>query len=439
MTDSIFRDAYVAGHLSRTQTGAATNMDDTTDISMNDSFTTEADTTAPAATPPKRARIDPSIATNGNETVTPLEAATNLIDQHCASLHKGIATLLCTHARKYITLRSKLFHQEQQCNRLEKNGDDQIPVSARVNFRLSVPKEAEELPEYTELQNQVKTTIEKFQLALKAHIIASIKVSCTAFQLAANRQLCHSLHDVTQLFLHAQGIDDTRVHTTVLAMLDSHHAVLLAHSNLNLPDFQALYKTTLGVDCSEQAPVYQPAPNFDTIKRAIESTFISSWDAYKRQTTENELALSLKKRAQAMLLVKKTEDAVMQIDTEPTADPSQISELIRKEVARANQKLTASLAKNDKRGRPGASTKRNKVRKQIGKQQPSTTAETKKPTSVHPKPKRTRTQARRQQRARKAGDAASDSPAANASKPSKRSNSKSKQNVSGSKRKQNRS
>ena len=322
---------------------------------------------------------------------------------------------------------------------MEKNGDDQIPVSARVNFRLSVPKEAEELPEYTELQNQVKTTIEKFQLALKVHIIASIKVSCTAFQLAANRQLCHSLHDVTQLFLHAQGIDDTRVHTTVLAMLDSHHAVLLAHSNLNLPDFQALYKTTLGVDCSEQAPVYQPAPNFDTIKRAIESTFISSWDAYKRQTTENELALSLKKRAQAMLLVKKTEDAVMQIDTEPTVDPSQISELIRKEVARANQKLTASLAKNDKRGRPGASTKRNKVRKQIGKQQPSTTAETKKPTSVHPKPKRTRTQARRQQRARKAGDAASDLPAANASKPSKRLNSKSKQNVSGSKRKQNRS
>ena len=103
-------------------------------------------------------------------------------------------------------------------------------------------------------------------------------------------------------------------------MLDEHGALLLEHNAMDEHEFKALYTTTLGVDCSLDAPVYEPAGNSDSIKRAIESVFVEGWKVYLSQFKENELSLTLKKEAKATLLAEKIKDATLEIDTELPAD-----------------------------------------------------------------------------------------------------------------------
>jgi hypothetical protein len=53
---------------------------------------------------------------------------------------------------------------------------DYIPVSARVDFKLQVMKEDEELPEYIEVNTEVSNIIKEKQVALKASIIEAIEL-----------------------------------------------------------------------------------------------------------------------------------------------------------------------------------------------------------------------------------------------------------------------
>lgn len=444
MSESLFLDAYVNGSLSQSRDNA-TLRDDT--MHIDETSTGSTDAPAPTAASTKRARIDPTVATSGKPSLSPLQAAEKHIDAHCESLREGIATLLTTRGLEYTTLRHKLFHRERSCIRLETN-DDLIPTSARVNFRLSVCKEAEQLPEYTELQNQVKLTIEKTQLELKAHIVASITVECSALQLAVNKHLCFSLFNVTSLFLLAQGADSTRVHATVLSMLDQHSAILLVHNSLETSDFAALYKTTLGVDCSDDAPVYQPVGNFDTIKRALEAVFIQSWDIYKTQAKENELSLSLKKEAKATLLAEKTEAATMQVDTELPVDRMQLQELIRKEATKLSKELikkeikaqlTVTIPKNGKRGQSSGASKNKKKSESRSYQTTKNPAKATKTNSRRPSNQpsteqtNTRTQSRRKQRARQAEGAANGTQPDSGKRQGNRSKQQSSKNGNGSK------
>jgi hypothetical protein len=59
-------------------------------------------------TPPKRARIDATVATPGEKkSLSPLSAASDHIDRHTESLRDGIATLLRTRGREHV----KLLHR----------------------------------------------------------------------------------------------------------------------------------------------------------------------------------------------------------------------------------------------------------------------------------------------------------------------------------------
>lgn len=408
----------------------------------------DAETTQGSAAPvpptvrAKRARFDPTVATPGEKSLAPLDAAEKHIVGHCESLREGIANLLSSRGREFITLCHKRFHRETARVKLETT-DTLIPVSARVNFRLNVCKEAEQLPELLELKDLVKTTVEKHQLDLKAHIIASIKIECSALQLAVNKHLCYSLFNVTTLFLLAQGVDSTRVHATVLSLLDTHGNVLLAHNSLDPIEFQAIYKTTLGVECGTDAPVYQPAGNLDSIKRAIEAVFVESWSIYKSQWKENELSLSLKKEAKATLLSEKTEAATMQIDTELPVDREQLQELIRKEATKLSKELItkeiqAQLkpSSKGKRGQPnGASGKKKSngrtVQRKKKKKQTNNNATNQRQGQPSNEQANARTRSRRNQRARRAEGAANGTQTVSANRQGNRSRQRSRANGAG--------
>ena len=368
-------------------------------------------------TSPKRARIDPSVA-SGMLNPSPLAAAEELIESHISSLHKGIATLLLHHGREHLVLSQRLFFKQRAKIRIEKD-DDFIPASARVKFKLQVVKETEELPEYLELQSKAAEIVKRHQEELKACCIDSINLDIKAIRAAINRHFCKSLHAVSSLFHIAQGLDVESTHHTVAALLNSHSDALLKHTGLPTNEFQSLYTTTLNVP----VPVIQveetpPTARIGEIKRTIESVFVLSWDKYLFTYRENQLALSLDKEAKATLLSAKTETATMEIDDEIPADRTQLNELIRKEASQLAKLFIKKEVSNQLRlkngtGGPktGASTKNKSPGRPQGNRSNSKDR-TKDNSSSTP-----RTRQRAKQRGRKAADANNDS---QSDKPKKR-------------------
>ena len=243
--------------------------------------------------------------------------------------------------------------------------EDYIPISARVDFRLSAVKEAEELPEYIALKESVKDLIQAQQKSLKAAIIACAKIERGVLQTTLNRHFCESIHAVTSLFHLVQQKSDDSVGNTVYKLMEKYADTLLKHSPQDNGQFMVLYLET--IDVADQPEVDIDAAHGVAIKRAIESVFVLSWDRYLAQVKENELALSLKKRAKTALQERKTEDATMLIDDELPTDRVQLDELIRKQAlimaqSQIKKEIASQLrqaAKIPKRGQGnGASQKK---------------------------------------------------------------------------------
>jgi hypothetical protein len=382
--------------------------------------------------PPKRARVDPSVDP-GKSNRSPLALSEDYIKSHISSLHEGIATLLLNRGREHLVLSQRLFSKERSQIRIEKD-DDYIPVSARVNFRLQVVKETEELPEYLLLQNRTAEIVKRHQEELKVCVVESIKLDIKAIRAARNQHYCKSLHAVTSLFHIAQGLDVEHTHHTVVALLSDHSEALLKHTGIPADAFLGLYTTTLDVpaldpDVQEQ----HPTTRIGEIKRAIESVFVLSWDKFLATTRENQLSVSLKKEAKATLLAAKTEDATMEIDNEIPADRTQLQELIRKEAIKLHKSMIKEevsnqlrLSKNGNGGPSGASQKK----KTLGRKQGNSSNSKKTPTK-DPDPS-SRTRQRAQQRGRKAAARNSDSQSDKTKKRGSRSKSRSTKKKTGS-------
>jgi hypothetical protein len=231
-------------------------------------------------------------------------------------------------------------------------------------------KEAEELPEFHQLQNRAAEVIKEKQVALKKLVIDTLKLEQKVLQEKLNKHFCESIFMATKLFLTAQGVDTAQSHNVVAHLLEQHGETLLKHTGYNVEGFAALYKATLQV--GDLPPVTAAAHNsqhIGCIKRAIESVFVLSWDRYMSQVKENELSISLKKEVKEQLLWRKTEDATMEIDNELPADREQLRDLIRREAEIMAKKLVRKeidakldMAKNTKRCQAvkGASNKKKK-------------------------------------------------------------------------------
>lgn len=366
------------------------------------------DDTPPNTDNRKRAHIDVSIATPGDKSqLSPLKAAENFIVSHTASLRNEIATLLLDRGREHINLAHKAFSKHRNQSRME-GDDDYIPVSARVEFRLQAVKEAEELPEFQQLQDQAAEVIKGKQVALKRLIIDTLKLERKVLQEKVNKHFCESIFMATKLFLTAQGVDTAQSHNTVAQMLAQHWETLLKHTGLTVEEFVALYKATLHIGAQPPATIdSHNSIQIGSIKRAIESVFVFSWDRYLGQIQENELSISLKKEVKEQLLWRKTEDATMEVDSELPLDRDQLRDLIRREAEAMTKKMVrkevdAKLdsAKNTMRGQTakGASDKKKKEsnRKQKEKDKKNEKEEKEKKENRGREEKRKRTSGKRQ-------------------------------------------
>jgi hypothetical protein len=387
--------------------------------------------------PPKRARFDASVDP-GKSNRSPLSTSEEFITAHISSLHEGIATLLLNRGREHLVLSQRLFSKERSKIRIEKD-DDYIPVSARVNFRLQVVKETEELPEYLLLQTRTAEIVKRHQEELKVCCVDSIKLDIKAIRAAINKHYCISLHAVSSLFHIAQGLDVEHTHHTVIALLNEHSEALLKHTGLPAGEFIGLYMTVLKMpELNPDVQEQHPTTRIGEIKRAIESVFVLSWDKFLATVRENQLSLSLKKEAKATLLAAKSEDATMEIDNEIPADRAQLQELIRKEALKLHRSMIKEEVSNQLRskngtGGPSSASQKKKIpgRKQGNSSDSKSQTKDPDPSS--------RTRQRAKQRGRKAAARNRDSQSDKEKKSGSRSKSQSTKKKTGSDNRNNRS
>ena len=367
---------------SNSQSRESANPPDCNEQSQRTRSTTTTAPQEPHGGQPKRTRFD-ATTTPGKKKISPLSAAHAFVYSHVASLRDGIADLLHIQGKEFCYLMHRLKSKTDAIAKLEKN-DDVIPISAKVGFNLQVIKEAEELEEFKELQNQTNTTVAKFQKELKKHIIEAAKIEQQTMINMVIKHYCKSIHSTVKLFLQAQGCPTTQAHSVVSTLLELYSNVLLEHVTILLQDLHAAYKATFTLDTFPIIETPQVAVDSDSedppltnaqvyarenaeIKRAIESVFCTSWSTYLQQVKDNQLNLSLTKSAEQLLKTEATENTTMEIDEEPSVEPEKLKDLIRKEAStlatkiaqkEINKQLILHGIKNDTRGQGSASQKK---------------------------------------------------------------------------------
>jgi hypothetical protein len=367
--------------------------------------------------PNKRTRFDPSASdgssTTGKSSKSPMAAATQHVQAHVASLQPPIATILSRLAKQYLLLLSKLLHKTRQLETMQ-NDPLFFPRSARIDFALSVSKKAEQDAEFPALREECTRIINETKQSLKNQIVLATNVEIKILRTDSRELLANSLQVITKAFLiadgHSQSIQPERmVHT----LLDRYHEILLVDVDCSLAEFKRIYCTlhslaslpdpypqsqparaaadatdhsdSLFMTVAQQqqirnAAAHAPATRTtedtvaSTLKRTLESIFITSWSLYKRQSETNNIDLALQKLSIEHFDSKATEAAVMEIDMEPPASRQQLDGLIRASVSKQTKKLQNEIqmlkaglakakpaAKNTARGsatQPSASRKK---------------------------------------------------------------------------------
>jgi len=215
-----------------------------------------------------------------------------------------------------------------------------------------------------------------FKTAAKTAIcaVAKLEIETTKQQIA--KTFTSTAQQLAKLLL-LQNDPETELNNIILAALalETHGSSVTKYSCMSLNDaLTMLYlpKTYNGLNASEQAKAsYTPfITDFATLMTAA---FITSWDAqldyYKKQASNRIMSKEVKE----FLDGTATQQAAAAMDTEPTADPALLKDIVRKQVDCQQKKMQAKINKlrqliarsikpadkNDKKTSPGGPTPRN--------------------------------------------------------------------------------
>jgi hypothetical protein len=336
-------------------------------------------------TPNKRTRFDPSASDGtsitGKPSKSPMAAATSHVQSHVASLQPPIATILSRLAKEYLLLLSKLYHKTKQ---LATMTDDLsfVPRSARINFELSASKKAKQDTEFPALRDKCTQIIDETITSLKNQIVLVTELEIKILRTDARVLFATSLQVITKAFLIADGHSETiQPERMVNTLLDRYHEILLPpYLSCTLAEFRKIYSDLHNLaSLPDPYPTSQPAAAADdtapsqslflsvaeqnsirnsarapvqrttedtvasTLKRTLESIFITSWSLYMRQSETNAIDLALNKLSIEHFDSKATEAAAMEVDMEPPATRQHLDGLIRASVSKQTKKLQAEI------------------------------------------------------------------------------------------------
>jgi hypothetical protein len=288
-----------------------------------------------------RFRIDASVVAPDFSITPPLKRAEDHILSHTRTLLPGLAPLMEEKGKKFLSLAQTMFLKDRNVTRMGSDLD-YIPISARSAFKLQAWKEAEATPEFTTLNSENVAMVKIMQLELKQQIIKNIKLEMSVLTKKILTDLCESLFIIVELFLEALGRNTELSHEMVLACLQLHSNVKLKHASMPSEEFTVLYRTVCHFP-PDTAATATLVWEREVIKRALTQVFSASWDLYLKTQKDNELCLSLKKKAKEALQVQATEEAAMEVDTEVPESQQQLRDLVQREATKVADKRINAL------------------------------------------------------------------------------------------------
>jgi hypothetical protein len=235
-----------------------------------------------------------------------------------------------------------------------------------------------ESTEFTTLTTETNTIVKAFQLNLKEQILKNIKLERDVLHVKIRQELCEFLFSVAELYLEALGSEPQFTHDIVLVIMQANGTALLRHVPGTVQDFTILYRTVYNVPTEIHATAGMVRPR-DTIRRTLISVIARTWETYLKQQKDNELCISLRKKAKEALQTQATEEAAIELDTDLPVSNQALQDLIQREATKITDSRLTPLRKeiaalkssihpkNEGRGQPkGAS--RQKKKSQTGKQ-----------------------------------------------------------------------
>jgi hypothetical protein len=335
----------------------------------------------------KRTRFDASALCPSDKAATPMASARLSLQTHCASLQPEIASILSKLGSERLQVLHKLSHKSTQAKKIE-DDPEFIPRSARVNFALSASKLVEQDAEYTRLVDETSTLVTTFQSALKTKILAIAQLEVSTLQKQLRSDFATSIRlAVKACLICEQSILQLDVDQVVNTLLQEYSTQLLAHLDMDLGEFRALYKrthtlTTLPATLTLVIPT-TPHPQqavalpsqatllaFAKVHRTLDTTFLTPWSVYLDVQTRNDISIQIKKLGDTHFASITTEATAMLVDSEGAVEPTLLKDFIQTQVTSATRALQSELktlrsqlsakppTKNSSRGTPRASLKK---------------------------------------------------------------------------------
>ena len=190
---------------------------------------------------PKRVRVDPTPTNAAQKTQSPLACAQESLQAFISSLPPSTASILLRLARNHLQLRAHLHNKKTQIEKMT-NDVSFLPRSARVNFKLSGSKPAEQEAEFQTLQTETATLVDKFQRDLKEKIQKATEIEKKLLLTQLNDDLVVALRVATKALLltYDSSADPDRILSNIL---DNFSTTFLAFLETDKATFQLLFKS----------------------------------------------------------------------------------------------------------------------------------------------------------------------------------------------------
>ena len=400
-------------------------------------FTQEAEVPSTTTQPPP----PPAIRTQGSNGPSPSAIAREIVSASIESLPENIKSFILPLYTKHHRLKTQEAHQAATTARFAV--EDFIPSSARIKFTLKGSERAMESELFRAQQEAVQEKVKSFQLELKTAMQATIQIETNMIQDKITANFLVVLNNLSSLFFierHPTTVADAvPSHAISRYVLSQQNAALYEHLPLSADTVQAKYTDYAQDDVTTIiAPPANYLGTFQAINQRLtpilKSLFLDSWITLLKEQAERARTLALAKQIRRYTVGPATEDTAMVIDTQPTADPQLMKDLIKAEVARQTKKKMAQLDKViQKNRRSGNDSGKNTNRDASQSRGISTTNGKKTPAQIKSDKKKKQQQKKKTSQPRNAG-AARTATVTFAASPNRQSSSKKKKQQASARR-----
>jgi len=312
-----------------------------------------------AANPsPKRTRfadeIGAQVTSSPTDSISPIAAARNKIISGTATLHTIVQPQARTEAFKILNLYARL--NECKAKRTKFASPEFIPRSARFKFALTPPSDLRESPEAKLLVAEAETAMELCRTTITDTMRRLVDLEIVELSKKFDKSLVEfccflakinalfndgTINNINKTFLLAwKGCDQIKGNRVT----DNDEKEIF---DLVLEHFPATTKegAALELETAKQAAADETDLGADLLEvvtlvtTQIQNIIVKSLDIFDATLLTRDRSLKVTEYIKQLTMTTAADAVAMELDNEPSTDPTTIKRLIAEEVAKATKKL----------------------------------------------------------------------------------------------------